>query len=100
MDNIKKTSELVKKILETVPETRNSDMLLYYRVCETLNNEALSAPFGMVILELKKRKLPGFETVRRSRQKIQREFPELAGCSAVEAHRTLNEEKFRDYAMG
>ena len=43
---------------------------------------------------------PGFETVRRSRQKLQATFPELAGDADVEGMRRVNEETFRDYARG
>lgn len=95
---LKNTTALVKEILEEVPETRNSDPLLYYYVCNRLNRGALGKAFGMVLLTMKENGLPGFETVRRSRQKLQAEYPELAGDSKVEAQRMLNEEVFREYA--
>lgn len=104
MDNLKKTSQLVKLMLETYPETRNSDNVLYYKVCATIGKingidiEKMSMPH--FLLNLKEYGMPAFETVRRTRQKIVREFPELAGNSAVEAQRTLNEEAFREYARG
>ena len=96
---LKTTTELVKHILETVPETRNSDTLLYYRVCDAIDSKSLGLSFGYVLLSMNELKLPGFETVRRSRQKIQQTHPELAG-KEVEGHRMMNEEVFREYARG
>lgn len=94
------TTELVKDILTKFPETRNSDDLLYFKVCESINALYISLPFWKVMLNRKEYNFPGFETVRRSRQKIQRECPELAGDENVEAGRMLNEEVFREYAKG
>ena len=96
---LKTTTNLVKHILETVPETRNSDTLLYYRVCDAIDSKSLGLSFGYVLLSMNELKLPGFETVRRSRQKIQQTHPELAG-KEVEAYRMMNEEVFREYARG
>lgn len=98
MDNLEKFTTIVKKILESQPETRNSDNLLYYRVCVKLNKQVLSLPFGEVLLHLKDYNLPQFETVRRARQKIQHEFKELAGTKNVEKTRHENEKEFREYA--
>ena len=97
---LKTTTDLVKHILETVPATRNSDTLLYYRVCDVIDSKSLGLSFGYVLLSMNELKLPGFETVRRSRQKIQQTHPELAGDSTVEAYRVMNEEVFREYARG
>ena len=94
------TTELVKDVLEKEPNARNSDMLLYVKVCERVNSEALNEEFWYVLMNLKDYNLPNMETVRRARQKIQAEYPELAANSAVQGHRLLNEEVFRDYARG
>jgi hypothetical protein len=96
---LRTTTDLVKHILETVPATRNSDTLLYYRVCDAIDSKSLGLSFGYVLLSMNELKLPGFETVRRSRQKIQQAHPELAG-KEVEGHRMINEEIFREYARG
>lgn len=98
MKQIKKTSDLVKEILEEVPEARNSDMYLYYMVCLKINTKVLGFPFSQVILNLKAFNLPPFESVRRSRQKIQQYYPELAGTDEVEATRIINEGIVRNYA--
>lgn len=87
---LKTTSELVKSILETVPETRNSDNFLYYMICYEIHQKTLGLPFGYVLLSMKDFNLPNFETVRRSRQKIQQQFPELAGDKVKEKERKMS----------
>ena len=94
------TQNIVKEILETNKTARNSDMALYVKVCERINPLVLSKPFWVVLLSLKEYNLPNIETVRRTRQKLQATFPELAGDADVSAQRMLNEEAFKEYARG
>lgn len=98
MKNIVRTSDIVKRVLEQVPDTRNSDDLLYWIVCERINPIIKGLTFGRVLVLRKELGLPPFESVRRARQKIQQHFPELAGNAEVETQRNLNEEAVRDYA--
>ena len=100
MHNIKQTSAIVKQILKAVPETRNSDDLLYIQVCSRMNDKALTMPFCQVLGMRKQLGLPPFESVRRTRQKIQSTHPELAGADEVEGKRKLNEEIVKEYAKG
>lgn len=100
MNKLKNTKELVKSILEQVPSTRNSDMQLYFEVCNRRNPDALDTPFCFVIMNLDKLHLPPFESVRRSRQKIQAECPHLAPCPEIQTFRAENEEMYRDFARG
>lgn len=95
---LKTTTDLVKKILQDVPEARNSDDFLYYKVCEKINALYINLPFWKVIVNRKLYGFPAFESVRRTRQKVQAEYPELSGNSTVEGNRMLNEKVFRDYA--
>ena len=103
-NELKTTTELVKEILLKYPKARNSDNELYYWVCATIGKQngidvhTMSMP--MFFLYLKEYGFPGFETVRRSRQKLQAEYPELSAVSEVEGQRNLNEKAFRDYARG
>lgn len=91
----KQILKLVKEILKTEPETRNSDSALYSKVVEKLNKSALDRPFGEVMANLKAMGLPGFETVRRTRQKLQEIDPDLKACDVVQDYRTELEETFR-----
>ncbi len=97
---LKNTTNLVKRILINEPETRNSDDLLYLKVCEYINIVAVNMPFKDMLLKRKEWGIPPFESVRRSRQKVQEKYPELSGNANVEGHRKLNEEVFREYARG
>lgn len=97
MNDIKNTSDLVKKILSMYPKSRNSDDYLYVKVCESINAIATNLPFYEIMLNRKNYSFPSFETVRRTRQKIQRTYPELSGNDDVEANRLLREYQFRYY---
>lgn len=96
--SIKKTSDLVKEILQKEPATRNSDMLLYYHVCKEIDRTVLKLPFWNVLLDLKGHGLPSIKTVERARRKLQRAYPELAGTDEVEAEREVEEIKYKNYA--
>lgn len=99
---LKTITGLVKDILEKNTQARNSDSVLYLKVLERLASEKgidlqhLTVP--ALLLCGKELGLPGFETVRRTRQKAQAEFPELSGNKDIQAFRAANEEVFREYA--
>lgn len=98
-DSMKKefaqTRRIVKNILTDYPQTRNSDNALYIKVVAALNPQANDRPFANVLSSLEELGLPCFETVRRTRQKLQAEFPELQACDEVQDFRTEREEQFR-----
>lgn len=104
MKNIKKTTALVKAILEQSKQARNSDSVLYLKVLLTVGEqkgidvESMSIPFFLV--NLREYGFPPFESVRRARQKIQALHPELAACESVEAARIENEQTMRNFARG
>ena len=91
-------------ILVADEKARNSDDYLYSMVCQTkLNERGIDANrihFMAVMTRRKELGLPPYETVRRTRQKIQSQFPELRGNAKVEAMRMAKEEEFRAYARG
>lgn len=86
---------IVKKLLIEKPSTRNSDSELYVEVCQVLNPKASSTPFSVVMSNLEYMGLPCFETVRRTRQKLQAEFPELQASDRVQDFRAEREVQFR-----
>ncbi len=93
--DIQNVHRMVYLLLSEKPETRDSDDTLY---CEFayklgLNNET----FGTVFTNRKELGLPPYETVRRARQKVQAEHPELKGNRVKE--RQAAEEVFREYAV-
>lgn len=104
MFDLKNTTALVKSILEQDKQCRNSDSFLYLKVLSVIGKqkgidiEKMSIPY--FLLNLHGAGFPGFETVRRTRQKLQQHHPELAACEAVEGFRAENEAEFRAYARG
>lgn len=96
------TSKLVQDILEQDKRARNSDSFLYLKVLgivgrmKGIDINSMSIP--TFLLNMNEYGFPSFETVRRSRQKIQANNPELAACDDVEAQRVINERVYRDYA--
>lgn len=104
MNELKNTTALVKSILEQDKRCRNSDSFLYLKVLSAVGKqkgidlEKMSVPY--FLLNLHGAGFPGFETVRRTRQKLQQHHPELAACEAVEGFRAENEQKYKAYALG
>lgn len=95
---INDTKSIVKMKLKKYPDARNSDDYLYFMVCKNINSDCIYIPFGIVMANRKSYGLPAFETVRRTRQRLQAEHPELAGCKKVTEGRMENEEVFREFA--
>lgn len=104
MDELKTTQDIVMNVLEANEMSRNSDNYLCYLVYKIIGKkncidiDSMSMP--MFFLHMKDYGFPSTETIRRTRQKIQAEHPELCGDRTVEGHRLLNEEVFREYARG
>lgn len=102
MKDLKTTKALVRSILEEDKQARNSDSYLYLQVLNTVaDKEHINLNEIHVIdflLNLSKSPFPPFESVRRTRQKLQEEFPHLAPCKAVEELRAENEEAFLEFA--
>ena len=98
-------SNLVKDILIDVPETRNSDYFLYLKVLErTAELNGSPKPKDLTVsyflCNAKKLKFPYFETVRRARQKVQEENPELKSVPEVARVKAAKEKVFREFARG
>ena len=102
MDNLTKLSELVHDILVKNEKARNSDTYLYYIVCnkklESNGHDISKITLADSLLRREELGLPPFESVRRTRQKIQHDNQELAGSNEVEAFRSENEKEYRQYA--
>jgi hypothetical protein len=104
MKDLKTITALVQSLLEQDSRCRNSDSFLYLRVLFThaekngINIDSMSIPD--FLLNHHGADFPIFETVRRSRQKVQQHRPDLAASEAVEGFRAENEAQFRAYAVG
>ena len=104
MNELKSISMLVKVILEQDELARNSDSFLYFRVLSFVAEEKGLDLFNITVpdflMHMKAWGLPGFETVRRARQKVQQHNPELASAERVAAFRQENEVEYRAFAKG
>jgi hypothetical protein len=78
---------LYLKVLQHISETTDRDVPLQRMTVEEFLIRQPELP------------CPAFETVRRTRQKLQATFPILAACEAVEAFRNGNEKEYREYAL-
>ena len=94
---LNKTKKLVTAILEQYPATRNSDSLLYLEVIERIGKGNSRKPIDEILLGLEELGLPCFETVRRTRQKIQSERRDLQANDIVQDFRSEKEWEFRKY---
>ena len=102
MLGLKNTTALVKSILETDVDSRNSDSHLYLKVLQTVGKEkGVDINYVSVVWFLSSlagTTFPPFESVRRARQKLQRRYPELAASKEVQEFRAENEEVYEQYA--
>ncbi len=98
------TTAIVQKLLIEKPATRNSDGILYVKVLEYISKQlGMVFPFQQYTVEsifasTLTLPVPPFETVRRSRQKLQRQYPELAATERIRRKRADKEAAFRAYA--
>lgn len=95
-------SQIVKNILTENTQTRNNDGLLYLKVLEyyanVMNVDLKQVSIVDFLESLPESQFPAFETVRRSRQKVQAECPELSGSAACVKARAEAEKDFREFA--
>lgn len=95
---------LVKKIMEQDAGTRNCDSYLYLKVisevAKTKNYDLSAVSVTDYLSNMSQWGFPPFESVRRSRQKLQENNPDLASIDVVQDFRVQNEAVFREFARG
>lgn len=102
MDKLRSTARIVRHILATDKQARNSDSYLYLKVIEQqaiekqINIRNISITSFLVNSSIWG--FAPFESVRRARQKEQQKNPELAASPKVEEMRDIKETEFREYA--
>jgi hypothetical protein len=98
MTNLKTVENRVKSILEKSMDARNDDMVLYLLVCNSYLKDAGAMPFAEVMTQYQYLGLPGYESVGRTRRKIQAKFPDLMGNARMQKLRATGEKAYRQYA--
>ena len=102
MRTLKTVEDKVRSILKEHPEARNDDMKLYLLVCTKCIYETHGLglfSFEYIMNNYKAFGCPCFESVRRTRQKIQASMPELGCTPEVRRARTRHRNEFRLYAL-
>lgn len=104
MNELKSIKARVLAILRQDERARNSDSHLYFRLIGIIGQEkGIDMNFVTVtafLLNMDEWGFPPFESVRRTRKKVQREFPELSANEQVKAFRDAKEQEFREFARG
>lgn len=83
MKNIQKIASIVEDSLRQNPKTRNSDAELYIDVCTKINPDVAYLGFLYVFNNRNDLGIPNYESVRRSRQKLQHDNPDLRADESV-----------------
>lgn len=98
MRNLKTIEKKVKTILEKNTDARNDDMVLYLVLCNACLKDAGAIPLAEIMTQYKYLGLPSFESVSRTRRKLQAKYPELAGNRPTQKLRATGEKEYRKYA--
>lgn len=99
MSKLKKIEPIVKKVLEESELTRSDDFLLVAEVYYRLVPECANMPFSAVMIEHKSLGLPYFESIRRTRQKLQASYEELRPPKKVQDARLNETAEYIDYSI-
>lgn len=99
MSNLYKVMDTVKEVLIENKESQNNDFILYRDVCKKINPAFLSLTFNMAMNEANYMNMPPFESVRRSRQLLQKKAPILYGVYIPNRKKSLKkQEQYKEFA--
>lgn len=99
--NLYKVEDIVKKVLEKYPDSRNNDDVLIFRVYKEINEDVMIRElFCEVLLNRKKYNLPSYKSIERCRRKLVKEYPELKPVEEVQKARDKEENNYINYAIG
>lgn len=87
---MKKIKSMVEQILAEYPEARDDDFIL---IALMYGKIGVSGEFSKVMMDHKRLGLPSFESIRRTRQKLQEEMPLIYGASGEARQIRAEEEK-------
>lgn len=91
--------KLVTYVLQRHPDAKDSDFRLFGWCCAIMRPEVMDMSFKEVMWRHKELNLPSFDTIQRTRQKLQHDHPELRGKAYKARMEKANE--YRDaYGKG
>ena len=104
MTNLKTVMNVVQHIMENDKQSRNDDDYLYLKVLELYGKakgvNIHTMPASVFLKDRASYGFPPFESVRRTRQKVQERNPWLKANEQTQAHRNAKEQTYREYARG
>ena len=98
LTELKKLKSLTNKVLwelEHNPKTRNSDRLLIASIYKDFYGVGMYEPWIRVVGNTS---LPSFESIRRTRQRIQEDRVDLRASSEIEAERISKQVDYIEFA--
>lgn len=98
MKDLKTVEKKVRAILEKNEDARNDDMVLFLSLCNVYLKDAGALPLAEIMTQYKYLGLPSFESVSRTRRKVQARHPELVGSRPIQKLRETGEKAYRKYA--
>lgn len=98
MKNLKTIENKVRTILKKNEDARNDDMVLYLALCNLCLEDAGAMPLAEIMTQHKSLGLPSFESVSRTRRRLQERHPELLGSLRMQKLRARGEKAYRKYA--
>lgn len=99
MSKLQRIEPVVRQVLEENEATRSDDFLLVAEVYYKLVPESLNLPFGVVMAGHKTLNVPYFETIRRTRQKLQASYENLRPNKEVQEARVNETAEYINYAI-
>ena len=90
--------EVITQILATKKYTRDSDELLYYHVCSYFNPSIKNMTVKDFFTNRTYMGVPTYETVRRTRAKLQRDNETLKGINSIEDKLCQEKKRFMPFS--
>lgn len=100
MDTLSRMKEKVVYLLETYPKLRDDDFLLIGAVYSVFYGVGHGDGFLEVMKKHEDMKLPSFESIRRTRQKVQEERMDLCSSKAKQKEKQIAFDNYYDFAKG
>lgn len=100
MDTLNKMKGRVTFLLEKYPALRDDDFLLIGAVYYNFYGIDYADSFLDVMKHHKDKKLPSFESIRRTRQKVQEERLDLCSSKAKQREKQISFNNYYDFAKG
>jgi hypothetical protein len=99
VEKLKKLENVIKPILESQPQTREDDFLLYAEVIKEYKPELLNLSARTFLVGHNELNVPNIKSVERARRKVQEKHPELASERA-KRRRAIEQQAYVQYGRG